>query len=94
MSDPREGHTRNAAHKSTIADFAGHMFLCSIGFTLFIVQVLYGAMVSALAARLIHSTFIVRVITALEYTLVVIDATYIMSVLAYAVWKDGKRFLR
>ena len=94
MSDPREGHTRNVAQKTTVADFALHMALSCIGFTFFVIQVLYGAMVSALAACVIHSLFVIHVVTALEYSLVVVDAVYIIGVLAFEVWKNCERFLR
>jgi hypothetical protein len=94
MSDPREGRTRNAAQKRTLADFALHMAISCVGFTFFIIQALYGAVVSALAERLIHSTFVIHVVTALEYTLVVVDAVYIIGVLAFEVWKNCARFLR
>ena len=94
MSDRREGQARNAAQQKAFADFALHIFVSLIVFTLFVLQALYGTMVSLLVARLIRSMFVLHVITALEYTLVVIDAAYLSFVMAHEAWKNFKRFLR
>jgi hypothetical protein len=42
-----------------------------MGFTLFVVEAVYGRVVSSLASRFIESRFILRVMTALEYGIVV-----------------------
>jgi hypothetical protein len=80
--------------KLSVMDLAVHVFLYSVGFTLFAAEVVYGAVVSELAARLVHSKFVVYVMTALEYVVVVCSAAYVVCVTARDVWEKLKRLLK
>jgi hypothetical protein len=78
----------------SVMDLLVHVFLYSVGFTLFAAEVVYGAILSELAAHLIHSHFVVYVMTALEYVVVVCGAAYVVCVMARDVWENIKRLLK
>jgi hypothetical protein len=77
-------------HRTNIAlaKFAFGVLFHSMGLTLFVVGVVYGAMLNEAAARLIHSKFVMYVIDVLEYAIVVGDATYIMHAMRSRFWKS------
>jgi hypothetical protein len=62
----------------SLARFAFRVLFHLMGFTLFVVGVVYGTMLNEAAAPLIHSKFVMYVMNALEYAIVLGDATYIM----------------
>lgn len=83
-------------HRTNIAlaKFAFGVLFHSMGLTLFVVGVVYGAMLNEAAARLIHSKFVMYVIDVLEYAIVVGDATYIMHAIIREVWDNIRGLVR
>ncbi len=60
-------------------ELARHVLIYSVGFTLFAVEAVYGAVVTSLASPFIESKFVRHVMTTLEYAIVVFTAMCIAS---------------
>jgi hypothetical protein len=77
---------RDQAELST-RELAVHVLVYSMGFTLFAMEAVYGAVVSAFASKFVESRFIVQVITAVEHVIVVVDAVYITAKIVRHLWR-------
>jgi hypothetical protein len=73
-------------------DLAMDVCVYSVVFTLFVAEVVYGAILSELAARVVHAKFVVYVMTGLEYAVVVCSAAHVVCVTAREVWENLKRW--
>lgn len=73
-----------------IKEFALHALLCSISLVIFAIELVSGSVITSLVSHVVASKFLLRVLTALEYTVVVGNALY----MALAVGRDVLRKLR
>jgi hypothetical protein len=80
--------------ESSTWELVRHVLVYSTGFTLCVVEAVYGAVVSSLASRFIASGLILRVMTLLEYTVAISSAVYFTSMMVHDVWNKLKRLIR
>ena len=71
----------------TVRELTRHMAIYSALFLIFVLAVLYGSLVNSLVERAVASKFIVHVVAAVEYAIVVCDALMILKMLVYDVRK-------
>ena len=73
-----------------INELVQHTLVYSAGFVLVAIEVVYGAVITSLVGHVITSKFVLRILTALEYTMVIANALS----LALLMTKDVLRKLR
>jgi hypothetical protein len=78
----------------SIREVARHVCVYSIVFGLIALEAAYGSAVSSLAAHVITSKFILRMLTSMEYTIVAGGAVTVTLGLCCDVLNSLKRFIR
>ncbi len=76
---------------STLKELVIHTWIYSVAFALFALEAACGSLVSSFATRAIASKFVLRVLTAVEYTVVVQQAIFIVYLLVREQFHKVKR---
>lgn len=73
-----------------VKEFALHALVCSISLIVFAIELMCGSVITSMVSHVVTSKFPLRVLTALEYTVVVGNALYMTLVMG----RDVVRKLR
>ena len=79
---------------SPVEEFTRHILIYSTLLSLFVLAALYGSAINALLENSIASKFVLHVVLALEYAIVVCDAIVIMIYMISDVLKGVRRLMR
>jgi hypothetical protein len=79
---------------SPVEEFTRHILIYSTLLSLFVLAALYGSAINALLESSIASKFVLHVVLALEYAIVVCDAIVIMIYMISDVLKGVRRLMR
>jgi hypothetical protein len=77
-----------------VGEITRHVLAYSASFFLFVLATLYGSAISHLVQHFVASKFVLHVVTALEYAIVVCDAIIIMILMVGDVLRTMRRLMQ